>query len=78
MAVSGVSPFFKAIAGWLKLAGAVLFTIMIAQLAAYSVLLAGSTLSAIGAARKRDWMPLCIDGAFIVANGSAICRILVG
>ncbi len=78
MAVSGVSLFFKAIAGWLKFSGAVLFTFMVAQLAAYCVLLAGSTLSAIGAARKREWMPLCIDSAFIAANASAIFRILAG
>lgn len=78
MAVSGVSPFIKAIAGWLKFSGAVLFTFMVAQLVAYGALLAGSTLSAIGAARKREWMTLCIDSAFIAANGSAIFRILAG
>jgi hypothetical protein len=69
---------FKQVAGCFKLVGAVLFTLALVPVAAFSSLLIGSTLSALVASRNGERLGSTVDAAFMVASTTHIFRALLG
>jgi hypothetical protein len=69
---------FKQVAGCFKLVGAVLFTLALVPVAAFSILLIGSTLSALVASRNGERLSSTVDAAFMLASTTHILRALLG